>query len=93
MEFQVTDERSGREPTRLPSEALQQFERGEISEDEYLEHCVERTIASFRRLLSPSDEEFLREILQDHLAHDPVAVEMQRQLLAPGRRMRDPNCQ
>ncbi|MGC4068897.1 MAG: hypothetical protein QM784_30490 [Polyangiaceae bacterium] len=77
----------------MPSEDLQRFERGEISEEEYLERCIAKAIAPYRRYLSNDDHDALREILRELMLEDPILVEMASRILAGGRRMRDPNCQ
>jgi hypothetical protein len=71
---------------------LQRFERGQITEAEYLDRRVTAGMAHVRGRISAERYEMIRETLFELLETDPVLEEMKRRLLARGRQLRDPNC-
>jgi hypothetical protein len=73
---------AARAPQTATSADLAALERGEISVAEYLERCVDRAIAPFRDKLTADQLETLREVMQEHVADDPVVAQTLRRLTA-----------
>ena len=60
------------------TDAQRRLKAGEISVDDYLDHCMELALARFRGKLTGEQLEVLRETLRNQLLLDPVLVELVR---------------
>jgi hypothetical protein len=64
--------------TRPPSDALQRFQRGELTLDEYLDERTELALNHVRGKISPEALESVRAAVRDQLETDPVLTELVR---------------
>jgi hypothetical protein len=72
------------DPSReSPSQELQRYRAGEISEAEYLDACIERATQHLRGRVSPHRLGRIRELVGELCATDPVLDAMKARLLRP----------
>jgi hypothetical protein len=74
-----------------PSEELQRYRRGEITEAEYLEGRIEAATKHLCGKVSPERLKLLKEVMIRKLETDPLLVELRRRLLdadGSGRKVR-----
>lgn len=64
--------------THPASDALQRFQRGEITLDEYLDERTELALNHVRGKISPEALESVRAVIRDQLKTDPVLIELVR---------------
>jgi hypothetical protein len=62
------------------SEALQKLKRGEVTIDEYIDSRVDRALASLHGRVSDEQREFLRGMLRDQIAAEPLLQEYVRRI-------------
>jgi hypothetical protein len=68
-------------PKKLPSEDLERFQRGEITEEQYLEARIDVAIAHLHGRVSIKRLVMVREVVRDMLDNDPVLVAMREWVL------------
>ncbi len=66
-----------------PSDELQRYRHGEISEAEYLAACVERATVHLRGRVSSRKLSRIREVVHELCATDPVLAAMKERVLRP----------
>jgi hypothetical protein len=66
---------------KQPSEDLQKYWRGEITQDEYLQTRLALAMAHVRGRVSNDNFEMIREVITDMLEEDPILVAMKERLL------------